>query len=106
MPESKIQVAYVCAPYRNEAHNEVHRNIERARNMATGLWRRGYAVVCPHMNSALMSGITEEENFLVGYREILRRCDVLAVCGSVLPSEGMKAEIEAAEAEGLEIIYL
>ena len=51
-------VAYISGPYRStEGINGIQENITRARNVATKYWRKGYAVICPHMNSAMMDGI-------------------------------------------------
>ena len=50
----------------------------RARRVAKQLWRQGYAVICPHSNSALMScKDIAEVHFLHGYLTILEKCDVV-----------------------------
>ncbi len=99
------QVAFVCGHYRGNFHNEVHQNIERARQAACELWKRGYIHVCQQLNSAWMSGVVEESVFLEGYLELILRCDVLAVMKYAI-SEGVDAEIAAANKAGLEVLYL
>ena len=88
-----MKLAFICAPYRAEDHNEVHENIQRARSMAIALWKRGYAVICPHLNSAFMSGAVEEGVFLEGAREMLRRCGLVIYTGE---SAGVRLEIALA----------
>lgn len=77
------RVIYVIGPYRAETLAGVRRNIERAREVAEWLWSEfggmGVAVICPHLNSALMDGVAKDKVFLDGDLEILRRCDG-AVC--------------------------
>jgi len=65
-------LAYVAMPYRGKSINAVVENIQRARAVAVDLWRQGYVAVCPHLNSALMDGVVEDDVFIAGDLEILR----------------------------------
>lgn len=47
-----MRVAYVSGPYRAQTILGVMRNIWRARKVAIKLWKAGYAVICPHLNTA------------------------------------------------------
>ena len=68
-------------------------------------WQKGYAVICPHANSANMSGVCDENIFLMGYKIMISFCDV----GIVLPgwedSEGAKDEVALFKAFGKKLIY-
>ena len=57
-------VAYVAGPYRSETIYGIEQNIQRAKRLAAELWKRGYAVICPHANSAFMDGVCDDETFL------------------------------------------
>ena len=99
-----MKVAFVCGPYREDEIVDVVRNIRRAELVAMHLWKKGYAVVCPHMNSALFDGLCSNEHFLAGTIEIMRRCDVVALMPNWEDHEGCLDEIREAERIGLEII--
>lgn len=75
-----MKLAYVIAPYRANTVFGIQKNIQIAEDIAAQLWRFGFAVICPHKNSANFDGLVPDETFLDGDIEILRRCD-FAVCG-------------------------
>lgn len=101
-----IPVAFVCAPYRSDTDYGRMCNIERARQIAVKLWTLKYAVVCPHTNTAFFSGSVGERQFLDGYVEILKRCDLLVFDDSIDATSGMVGEIEAAVANEIPAIPL
>jgi len=96
-----MQLAYVAGPYTGANHNEVHENIENARRVAVELWRLGYAVICPHLNSAFMSGVVDESVFYAGGIEMLRRCDLVVLVGKWEESTGTMREIDEAKERGI-----
>ena len=96
-----MQLAYVAGPYTGANHNEVHENIEAARLVAIELWRLGYAVICPHLNSAFMSGVVDESVFYEGGIEMLRRCDLVVLFGKWEESTGTMCEIDEAKERGI-----
>ena len=82
-------------------------NIARARRYAIELWKEGWAVICPHMNSAHLGGaLIPETRFLRGGLLMLTRCDAMAVMPNYEYSMGTLAEITQAEMLGIDIIYL
>ena len=98
-----MRVAYVAGPYRASTPWGVHLNIEAAKAVAFELWRMGYAVLCPHANTAMMD-FGCDEVFLDGDLEILKRCDLVVVCPGWESSEGTQAEIAHAHNE-LKAVY-
>ena len=44
--------AYIFGPIAAETEWGIYLNIERARVIAAELWKMGYAVFCPHANTA------------------------------------------------------
>jgi len=98
-----MKIAYIAGPYRGRTHNDIAENIWAARSIATRLWELGYAVICPHLNSAFMSGAAPEETFLEGGLEILRRCDLLVLVEGWQASKGTAREIEVARECGIPI---
>ena len=93
--------AYVSGPYADErGHFGVALNIHRAELVAMELRKRGYAVFCPHLNSAHEDDLVPVQQFLEEDIEFLKFCDVMflvpAMPGlkSCRDSRGTKIEIE------------
>jgi len=93
-----MRVAYVAGPYRSPLGPAgIKANIEAAWKVARQLWAEGYAVICPHANTALMDGSDiGDAKFLDGDLELLARCDVVFPIPGWKSSKGAKAEIQFA----------
>lgn len=100
-----MKVAYIAGPYRADTENGVVRNIRAAENVSIKYWQQGYAVICPHKNTALFGGLAEDAVWLEGDLEILRRCDTIIMMPSWKSSAGATAEYKLAKDLGLEIIF-
>ena len=106
-----MRIAYIVGPYRAETYKHRQENIAKAAIVAKEFWKRGYAVICPHTNSANFDGIVSDKVFLEGYLEILLLLDhfvdnlVVALPGWI-SSSGSRNEISQAKAFDLEILYL
>lgn len=75
-----MKVVYVSGPYRAPTVYGIVQNIRRAEQIAIALWQKGFAVICPHTNTALMDGsisIKDSETFIKGDLEIVKRCDAV-----------------------------
>lgn len=103
--QKQKKVAFISGPYRAETIAGVVANIRAAEAVAAKYWRLGYAVICPHKNSALMDGICPDEVWLSGDLEILRRCDVIVMMSNYIESSGAVDELEVARLQGLAVIY-
>ena len=102
-----MKIAYIAGPYRAPTVFGLTENIQRAREVAAEFWRMGYAVICPHMNSALMDGVVPDGMFLAGDREFIRRMragDVFVLLPGWQESRGTKAEAALAFSRGLTIV--
>ena len=100
MSNASRPVAYIAGPYRGINAFDVSRNIENARLVAAALWRQGYYVLCPHMNTAHFDGIVDDRVFLDGALELMRRCDLVVLSRGWAQSEGAREEIREALAIG------
>jgi len=101
-----MKVVYIAGPYRSkDGPNGIYENIQRARTEAIKWWRQGYAVICPHMNTALMDGACADEVWLDGDLELIRRCDIVVMLPRWKESEGATAEHNEARLHAKEIIY-
>ena len=100
-----MKVAYISGAYRGDGKpNSIFENIAIARQYALKYWRKGYAVICPHMNTAMMDGTCCDEVWLEGDLELLRRCDIIVMLPGWEESEGAKIEYLEAVRLGLKII--
>jgi len=105
-----MKVAYVAGPYRGRDEFEVHDHIANARWAAIELWNKGYAVLCPHTNTANFEHYGRKYAirdwvWLEGGLELLRRCDVLVMLPGWEYSEGSRKEMALAEELGMDIYF-
>lgn len=100
-----MKVLFISGPYRAKTIYETLENIRRAEKWALYFWHKGYAVICPHKNTALFDGIADDKIWLKGDLEIMRRCDIVFAMPGWKKSRGARAEIKEAKRIGLEIIY-
>lgn len=104
-----MKVAYVAGPFRSATHWGVVQNVRAAELVALKYWKQGYAVICPHTNTANFDGAvpkdTEQSVWLDGDLELLRRSDVLVAMSTWERSSGARAEVELAKNLGLTIIF-
>jgi hypothetical protein len=96
-----VKVCYIIGPIRSK-WGLIGRliNVWRGRNAAVKLWKAGFAVICPHLNSFAIkiSGVDEDEMVRLDC-EILRRCDFVVVLPGFEKSRGAQAEIKSIEDE-------
>jgi len=100
-----MKLAYIAGPYRAKNGLTVLMNIRSAELVAIRYWQKGYAVICPHLNTAFFDGLAPDSVWLEGDLEIVRRVDVVVAMKNYLDSAGARAEIELAKSLGKEIIY-
>lgn len=92
----KMEVVYLAGPLRGN----VEENIQCAEVIAARLWGMGYPVISPHLNSGKLGGRPElgtegmdEEAFIQGTFEIMRRADILVLMPGWESSIGTKREL-------------
>ena len=93
------KVIYIAGPYRAKTEWEVKQNIDRAEAVSLKYWKAGYAVFCPHKNSAFMGGSCPDETWLEGGLEILKRCDGIVMMEGWRESKGSGGELDQAMAD-------
>lgn len=92
-----MRIAFVSGPYRAATESAVVQNIREAEAISVELWKMGYAVICPHKNTALFGGLMPDEVWLQGDLEILKRCDLIVLSPRWEESSGAVAEKNEAE---------
>jgi len=76
-----------------------------ARKAAVKLWDEGWAVICPHTNSAFMGSRLGDDKFLEGDLEIVSRVDAVYMLKGWQDSPGAREELGLAIGLGKEIRY-
>ena len=102
-----MKVIYVAGKYCGSTEWDMWNNIEHASREARELWLEGWAVICPHKNTAFFGGKggSHRNLWLVGDLEILKRCDAIFMLEGWKDSEGARAELNLAKELKLEIIH-
>lgn len=99
-----MKVAFICGSYRAKTVNGISENIQRAENYAKQYWKKGYAVICPHKNTAFFDGLCCDKVWLNGAKELLRRSDVIVLIPGWKSSMGSRSEHKLAIKLSKEII--
>lgn len=100
------KLAYVAGPYRSNTESGVVHNIRMAEAVAIRLWRLGYAVICPHKNTALFGGLAPDDTWLRGDLTMLFRCDLVVLVPGWRCSRGSRAEVSAALGAGIPVFEM
>jgi len=100
-----MKVVYIAGSYRSETISGVFNNILKAREVALKYWKKGFAVICPHMNTALFDGEMPDDTWLDGDIEILKRCDAIVMMKGWEKSAGATIELEEAMKLNLNVFF-
>jgi hypothetical protein len=96
-----MKVAYVAGPFRADNSWDMEQNIRRAEAIALELWRMGHAVICPHTHTRFFQGAADDDVWLEGDLEILRRCDFIVMTPDWRRSSGARKELDEARRRGM-----
>lgn len=104
-------LSYVAGPYADaRGHFGVLLNIQRATMVAMKLRQQGYAVFCPHCNTAHQDGLVAEEQFLEECFCFLENCAVCFIVPNmpgyapVEESKGTMREIQFCHARAIPVV--
>ena len=100
-----MKLIFISGPYRAPTKAGIHKNIMVARKASIKLWQEGWAVICPHMNTAHFDGLADDSVWLDGDLEFLRRCDSIFMLKNWEASIGSWEELKLAVKLNKEIIY-
>lgn len=104
--QRKELVVFLAGPYRTTVYGDMFSNLQVASKYLLALWKAGFVTICPHRNTFMFDGLIEDDVFLDGYREILRRCDVMVLLPNWRTSSGTLGEVRVANQEGLPMLDL
>jgi len=100
-----MEVVFISGKYRGNGYDEISKNIDKARQASIDLWKQGYAVICPHMNTAHFDGVCSDDVWLNGDIEILKRCDIVYFLDNWKESIGSKEEYNVAKRFGIRMMF-
>ena len=100
-----MKLLYIAAPYRANTTIKIQHNIYQASLMAQYYWLKGFAVICPHLNTTNFDGLTQDHVFLKGAMTMLSKCSDIALHPNWLASTGCGDEYEYANKNKLIIHY-
>ena len=94
------KIAYIAGPYRAKDVRGIVTNIRNAELYAIKWWRKGYAVICPHLNTALFDGALPDEAWLQGDITLMLRADIVVMIPGWKKSVGARREYKIAKKAG------
>lgn len=101
-----LPLIYIAGPFRGPTPYDVRRNVEAARDVGLYVARCGGYPVIPHTMTADFDKQLDDQFWLDGTMEMLRRCDAVMMMTTWKQSTGAKAEREEAERLGILVFYM
>ena len=102
-----MRKVYICSPYRAKDGAQLDRNIDYAQALTKRALEAGLAPITPHLYMTQCLNEDKPEERAAGMAAgltLLKRCDFVIVGVKYGISEGMSAEIAAADAAGIEVV--
>ena len=102
-----MRKVYICSPYRAKDGAELDRNIDYAQALTKQAIEAGLAPITPHLYMTQCLNEDKPEERAAGMAAgltLLKRCDFVIVGVKYGISEGMSAEIAAADVAGIEVV--
>lgn len=102
-----MKVVYIAGKYRGPNAWAVEQNIRAAEEVAARVAAMGLMPMVVHPMTRFIGGANADENFWVdGTKEIMRRCDAVVLVPGWGTSAGTRGEIEEAERLGVPVFGL
>ena len=102
-----MRKVYICSPYRAKDGAQLDRNIDYAQALTKRALEAGLAPITPHLYMTQCLNEDKPEERAAGMAAgltLLKGCDFVIVGVKYGISEGMSAEIAAADAAGIEVV--
>lgn len=100
-----MELLYIAGPYRAETTAQIRNNIHEASLMAQYYWLQGFAVICPHLNTAHFDGLMPDETFLEATKLMLSKCSHIALHPHWTFSSGSMEEYHYAIENSIKVHY-
>lgn len=102
-----MRKVYICSPYRAKDGAQLDRNIDYAQALTKRALEAGLAPITPHLYMTQCLNEDKPEERAAGMAAglaLLKSCDFVIAGVKYGISEGMSAEIAAADAAGIEVV--
>ena len=97
--EASMKVVYIAGKFRGTNAWEVHQNVQEALKVGFEVAALGAMPLIPHSNTQPFDGTLQDQFWLDGTLELLRRCDAVMTVPNWVRSKGAKAEVDEAKDE-------
>lgn len=95
--KDEIILVQIIGPYISGEETIIRKNIARAREAAIRLYKAGFGVITPHLNTAgFEEHIADQEIFLKTYKKVMDIVDIFYVLNGWENSDGSLGEIAKA----------
>lgn len=100
-----MKVVYVAGKFRGANAWEVAENVRVAERVGMEVAQAGAMPMIPHANTAHFDGTMDDQFWLDGTMELLRRCDAVALAGNWRASGGACMEKDEAHRLGIPVFF-
>lgn len=102
-----MKVVYVAGRFRGVTHREIQLNVLAAEEAGLDVAKFGAMPLIPHKNTENFHGLLNDQFWINGTSELLRRCDAIYIFNDsdLAKSEGTRGELELARRLGLPVFY-
>lgn len=104
--KGKMIVIYLAGALRGKNKREKRRNMRRAERWAERLWRMGFAVYSPHLNSGWLDTPETDPHVIPANIQLMLMCDITVVMPNWENSTGTKEEINQCRINMQPVVYL
>lgn len=104
--KGEIIVIYLAGALRGKNKREKKRNMRRAERWAERLWRMGFAVYSPHLNSGWLDTPETDPHVIPANIQLMLMCDITVVMPKWENSTGTKEEINQCKINMQSVVYL
>lgn len=104
--KGEIIVIYLAGALRGKNKREKKRNMRRAKWWAERLWRMGFAVYSPHLNSGWLDTPETDPHVIPANIQLMLMCDITVVMPNWENSTGTKEEINQCRINMQPVVYL
>ncbi len=92
-----MRVIYIAGAFRAKTQWGIMQNVRKAEDASLELWKLGYAVICPHTMTQHFQDECDDEVWLNGCLELLKRCDAILMLDGWIRSRGSCEEYSLAD---------
>lgn len=100
-----MRLVYIAGPFRARTAWDIEENVRHAERIGVEVARAGAMPVIPHANTRYFSGINDDQFWLDGTLEMLKRCDAIVLSPHWQRSAGSRGEREHALTWPMPVFY-